>query len=141
MNKTELINQIQEILLKNKIKNLDIIMGEIKPLLIKQRDNSDYQTPRIIDDIEYYLCRYSQKYFLKENMVFSNEKSKGYSKIAISKWTKSDKQVKKIKEQALELFSTGNIEEAQNLLKEAEELSNLKNQVEFYNEIEGDLRD
>lgn len=43
-----------------------------------------------------YFCRFTKKYYPKEEMVFSNGKSKGYSKAAISIWNRINAEIKKV---------------------------------------------
>lgn len=45
-----------------------------------------------------YWCRYHKKYYLQEDMVFSNGKSKGYSKSAIAVWNKNNQRCKNLNE-------------------------------------------
>ena len=52
--------------------------------------------PKEIDGITHYFCRFTQKYYPKEEMVFSNGKSKGYSKQAISVWNRINAEIKKV---------------------------------------------
>lgn len=52
--------------------------------------------PKEVDGIMHYFCRFTQKYYPKEEMVFSNGKSKGYSKQAISVWNRINAEIKKL---------------------------------------------
>lgn len=52
--------------------------------------------PKEIDGVLHYFCRFTQKYYPREEMVFSNGKSKGYSKEAISVWNRINAEIKKV---------------------------------------------
>lgn len=52
--------------------------------------------PKEIDGTMHYFCRFTQKYYPKEEMVVSNGKSKGYSKNAISIWNRINAEIKKV---------------------------------------------
>lgn len=79
-----------------------------------------------------YYCRYLAQYCTEDEMVMSNGKSKGYSKSAISRWTKAGKEAKTLQEKALKLLLDGKQVEGQDLNAQAEELLLKRNKPEFY---------
>lgn len=52
--------------------------------------------PKEIDGVMHYFCRYTGKYYPLYEMVLSDGKSKGYSKIGISAWTKVNQSIKRM---------------------------------------------
>lgn len=82
-----------------------------------------------------YYCRYLAQYCTEDEMVMSNGKSKGYSKSAISRWTKAGKEAKQLQEKALKLLLDGKQVEGQDLNAQAEELLLKRNKPEFYEDL------
>lgn len=82
-----------------------------------------------------YYCRYLAQYCTEDEMVMSNGKSKGYSKSAISRWTKAGKEAKQRQEKALKLLLDGQQVEGQDLNAQAEELLLKRNKPEFYEDL------
>ena len=82
-----------------------------------------------------YYCRYLAQYCTQDEMVMSNGKSKGYSKSAISRWTKAGKESKTLQEKALKLLLDGKQVEGQDLNAQAEELLLKRNKPEFYEDL------
>lgn len=82
-----------------------------------------------------YYCRYLAQYCTEDEMVMSNGKSKGYSKSAISRWTKAGKEAKTLQEKALKLLLNGQQVEGQDLNAQAEELLLKRNKPEFYEDL------
>lgn len=82
-----------------------------------------------------YYCRYLAQYCTEDEMVMSNGKSKGYSKSAISRWTKAGKEAKQLQEKALKLLLNGQQVEGQDLNAQAEELLLKRNKPEFYEDL------
>lgn len=82
-----------------------------------------------------YYCRYLAQYCTEDEMVMSNGKSKGYSKSAISRWTKAGKEAKTLQEKALKLLLEGQQVEGQDLNAQAEELLLKRNKPEFYEDL------
>lgn len=82
-----------------------------------------------------YYCRYLAQYCTEDEMVMSNGKSKGYSKSAISRWTKAGKEAKQLQEKALKLLLEGKQVEGQDLNAQAEELLLKRNKPEFYEDL------
>lgn len=93
------------------------------------------QNPSYYDEdlqSQMYYCRYLAQYCTEDEMVMSNSKSKGYSKSAISRWTKAGKEAKQLQEKALKLLLDGKLVEGQDLNAKAEELLLLRNKPEYY---------
>lgn len=82
-----------------------------------------------------YYCRYLAQYCTEDEIVMSNGKSKGYSKSAISRWTKAGKEAKTLQEKALKLLLAGQQVEGQDLNAQAEELLLKRNKPEFYEDL------
>lgn len=111
--------------------------------------------PSYYDDTlqsQMYYCRYLAQYCTEDETVMSNGKSKGYSKSAISRWTKAGKEAKQLQEKALKLLlsaqqvadedqndSNENVAilraEGQGLNAKAEELLLQRNKPEFYEDL------
>ena len=79
-----------------------------------------------------YYCRYLAQYCTEDEMVMSNGKSKGYSKSAITRWTKAGKDAKLLQEKALKLLLDGKQIEGQDLNAQAEDLLLKRNKPEYY---------
>lgn len=100
------------------------------------------QNPSYVENgINYHYCRYLTIYIPEDEMVMSNGKSKGYSKIAISRWTKAGKDAKLLQEQALKQLLAGNVVEGQDLNSQAEELLLNRNKAEFYQDLVESIQD
>lgn len=82
-----------------------------------------------------YYCRYLSQYCTEDEMVMSNGKSKGYSKSAISRWTKAGKEAKQLQEKALKLLLEGKQVEGQDLNAKAEELLLQRNKPTYYEDL------
>ena len=104
MNKTEIWAEVQKILSTNKVKSS--VINELS-LILAPKVNSG--TPK--NELGQSYCRYTGLYYDDEDMVYQNEemrlqgKSKGYSKVGISKWTKGQKYIKDLKMKALNVES------------------------------------
>lgn len=93
------------------------------------------QNPSYYDETlqsQMHYCRYLAQYCTEDEMVMSNGKSKGYSKSAISRWTKAGKEAKTLQEKALKLLLNGQLVEGQDLNAQAEELLLKRNKPEYY---------
>ena len=95
-----------------------------------QTQNPSYYDETLQSQMHY--CRYLAQYCTEDEMVMSNGKSKGYSKSAISRWTKAGKEAKQLQEKALKLLLDGKLVEGQDLNAKAEELLLLRNKPEYY---------
>lgn len=100
------------------------------------------QNPSYVENgINYHYCRYLTIYRPEDEMVMSNGKSKGYSKIAIARWTKAGKEAKLLQESALKELLAGNIAKGQDLNAEAEELLLIRNKPEYYIDLVESIQD
>ena len=110
---------------------MHILETNLKP---KSGGGSSEHPPKLDEDgniVEAY-CRYHQRYYPVDKMVMSNDKSKGYSKAAIAKWNRAQREVKAMEAKAIEAMNKGNFKEAQALSKEATELKANSLKPEFY---------
>ena len=113
---------------------LAIITNEFSP----KAGGGQTINPSYYDDTlqaQMYYCRYLAQYCTEDEMVMSNGKSKGYSKAAISRWTKAGKDAKSLQEKALKLLLAGQQVEGQDLNAKAEELLFQRNKAEYYTDL------
>ena len=76
--------------------------------------------PRINDDGDQeFWCRFHKRYEVESDMVMSKNKSKGYCKAGISRWTKKMNEAKLLDSKAMEALAAGEIEDAQNYASDA----------------------
>lgn len=150
-NKTTVFKDLQQLnsdlleLLTNKNctkTNVSAIMAELLEKYTPKAGGGQVQNPSYIEDgITMHYCRYLTIYMPEDAMVMSNGKSKGYSKIAISRWTKAGKDAKVLQESALKELLAGNIDEGQDFNAKAEELLLLRNKPEFYQDLVEAIQD
>ena len=132
--KTEIWNEVQEVLVANKAKQA--LIDALEALLKPKSGGGVVQYPmKTIDDKNYHYCRYAAIYVVEDEIVLSNGKSKGYSKKAIAKWTKLGKEAQKLNEDAMKLLLANDIENGQKIAQEAEELKNKRNYSSMYEDI------
>jgi len=101
MNKTELWNEVSQIIEAHKIsKEAATALEE----LLKPRKGGS-ATQRIVKEVEgviYKNCRFTNRLFPESELIYQNEaakeegKDKGYSKIGISLWSKGQKYIKNL---------------------------------------------
>ena len=139
MNKTELYNTLMEILNNHKAK--PALIAEIEALVKPKVGGGIAFAPIEKDGVTYHRCRYTELYLPESELVMSSGKSKGYSKIAISRWTKAGKDAKVLQESALKELLAGNIVEGQDFNAQAEELLLLRNKPEFYQDLVESIQD
>ena len=151
-NKTSVFKDLEQLnsdlldLLTNKSctkTNVSALMAELLEKYTPKAGGGQVQNPSYINDdgITMHYCRYLTIYRPEDEMVMSSGKSKGYSKIAISKWTKAGKDAKVLQESALKELLAGNIVEGQDLNAKAEELLLLRNKPEFYQDLVEAIQD
>ena len=150
-NKTSVFKDLEQLnidlleLLTNKSctkTNVSAIMAELLEKYTPKAGGGQVQNPSYIEDgITMHYCRYLTIYMPEDAMVMSNGKSKGYSKIAISRWTKAGKDAKVLQESALKELLAGNIVEGQDFNAQAEELLLLRNKPEFYQDLVEAIQD
>lgn len=112
---------------------LAIICDTFAPKAGGQSKNPSYYDETLQSQM--YYCRYLAQYCTEDEMVMSNGKSKGYSKSAISRWTKAGKKAKTLQEKALKLLLDGKYVEGQDLNVQAEELLLKRSKPEFYEDL------
>lgn len=150
-NKTSVFKDLEQLnsdlldLLTNKSctkTNVSAIMAELLEKYTPKAGGGQVQNPSYIEDgITMHYCRYLTIYRPEDEMVMSSGKSKGYSKIAISRWTKAGKDAKVLQESALKELLAGNIVEGQDFNAKAEELLLLRNKPEFYQDLVEAIQD
>ena len=123
--------------------NVSALMAELLDKYTPKAGGGQVQNPSYINDdgITMHYCRYLTIYIPEDEMVMSSGKSKGYSKIAISRWTKAGKDAKVLQESALKELLAGNIVECQDYNSQAEELLLLRNKPEFYQDLVEAIQD
>ena len=140
----QLNNDLLELLTnKNCTKtNVSAIMAELLEKYTPKAGGGQVQNPSYIENgVTMHYCRYLTIYMPEDAMVISNGKSKGYRKIAISRWTKAGKDAKVLQESALKELLAGNIVEGQEFNAKAEELLLLRNKPEFYQDLVEAIQD
>ena len=139
MTKTQLWNEVQELLVANKAnKALTSALEELlKP---KAGGGSMQNPPKEIEGTMLYYCRFHQAYEPAENMVMSNEKSKGYCKAAISIWNKRNSAIKTKEAEISELVILGDFEQAKECSGELQAMKAELNDPESFN-LEEDWAD
>lgn len=93
------ITKLQEVLKASGIDNkaaAAIIADAEKQAVERGGFGISANPPKEIDGVLHYYCRYTGKYYPLSEMVLSNGKSKGYSKIGIAAWTKVNQSIKKL---------------------------------------------
>ena len=151
-NKTSVFKDLEQLnsdlldLLTNKSctkTNVSALMAELLEKYTPKAGGGQVQNPSYINDdgITMHYCRYLTIYRPEDEMVMSLGKSKGYSKIAISRWTKAGKDAKVLQESALKELLAGNIVEGQDFNSQAEELLLLRNKPEFYQDLVESIQD
>jgi len=119
--KTQVWADVLEVLTAQKASKK--LIGELETLLAPKSSGS--ANPPVLDDegniVEAY-CRFHGRYEPVANMVISQGKSKGYCKASISKWNKTNANIKRLNDQAVCAMSEGQMEDAQKCAKESEAL-------------------
>ena len=150
-NKTSVFKDLEQLnsdlleLLTNKSctkTNVSAIMAELLEKYTPKAGGGQVQNPSYVENgVNMHYCRYLTIYMPEDAMVMSSGKSKGYSKIAISRWTKAGKEAKVLQESALKELLAGNIVEGQDFNAQAEELLLLRNKPEFYQDLVESIQD
>lgn len=150
-NKTSVFKDLEQLnsdlldLLTNKSctkTNVSAIMAELLEKYTPKAGGGQVQNPSYVENgVTMHYCRYLTIYRPEDEMVMSSGKSKGYSKIAISRWTKAGKDAKVLQESALKELLAGNIVEGQDFNAKAEELLLLRNKPEFYQDLVESIQD
>lgn len=131
VSKSNVWAQVEAILTSNKVKAN--VIEELKSILApKAGGGVSLNPPKIIDGVMHYFCRFHQTYYAESDMVMSGGKSKGYCKAAISKWNKTNMQIKRIESNAVGAICKGDFELAKKLGDEANALKLTLNDPSFY---------
>lgn len=131
MTKTELWASTQELLVEHKASKK--LSQALEELLAPKTSGGSINPPMEIGGVMNYYCRFHQQYEPIDNMVMSGGKSKGYCKASISKWNKTNAQIKKLDAQVQEFVTNGEFERAQEKAKESQDLKAILNAHESYN--------
>nr|DAX61402.1 MAG TPA: hypothetical protein [Caudoviricetes sp.] len=133
MNKTELVSAITEIARNFKV--APEALERIVELVGPQASGSRSVNPPKLNDkgeiVEAY-CKYFQRYLPAAEMVISNGKSKGYSKIACAEVNARRKAIVQKEGELSNLVLGGKVEEAKKLAKDLEVEKSRLNDPEFY---------
>lgn len=140
-NKTQTWNEVQALLeahqTKEKPSKKEIVLREaLEVLLAPKTSGGSANPPQEIDGVMNYYCRFHQTYEPLEDMVMSKGNSKGYCKASISKWNKTNANIKKLDAQVQALVTDGNFEEAQAIAQESKGLKDGLNNPENYDIVE-----
>ena len=113
-NKTQIWNEVKELLIEEKKGPNSKLYKELQSLLEpKTKGASLSNPPKEIDGELHFHCRYTDEWFPKSETIFQNDekrdanKSKGYSKLGISLWNKGQKMMKAKKEELFDLMMSG----------------------------------
>jgi hypothetical protein len=119
-NKTELWNEVQELLVANKAsKKLSVALEE---LLAPKVGGGSINPPKEVDGVMHYYCRFHECYEPEPDMVMSAGKSKGYCRAAISKWNKTNGSIKRLESEAVGAMASGDFDKAQSLAQDVKVL-------------------
>ena len=134
MNKTELVSAITDIAKSFKVapEALDRIIELVGPQASGSRSVNPPKLDKDGNIVEAY-CKYFQRYLPAAEMVISNGKSKGYSKIACAEVNARRKAIVQKESELSNLVLGGKVEEAKKLAKDLEMEKSKLNDPEFYN--------
>lgn len=132
MNKTELVSAITEIARNFKV--APEALERIVELVGPQAAGRSVNPPKLDKDgnITEAYCKYFQRYLPAEQMMISNGKSKGYSKIACAEVNARRKAIVQKESELSNLVLGGKVEEAKKLAKDLEVEKSRLNDPEFY---------
>jgi len=122
--------QVEAILASHKVKT--IVVDELKAILAPKNGGSVSNPSYIENGITMYFCRFHQRYEAECDMVMSQGKPKGYCKASISKWNKTNSQIKRLEAQAVGEMTRDNFDKARELASEAKVLGESLNSPENY---------
>ena len=132
MTKSQVWAEVQKILEGTKVSKAK--MEELSVLLAPKAGGRANPT-LVIDDIEYYYCRYTGKFWPLENMICQNDEkrqlgiTKGYSKVGISLWTKGQKYYKDLKDKLTIAILEGNTDDE--VIAELRDIKDKTNTIEW----------
>lgn len=131
VSKSNVWAQVEAILTSNKVKAN--VIEELKSILAPKAGGGVSLNPsKEIDGVMHHFCRFHQAYYAESDMVMSGGKSKGYCRAAISKWNKTNMQIKRIESNAVGAICKGDFDLAKKLGDEANELKAKLNDPSFY---------
>ena len=117
------------------------VSKETKQIIEQQSVERGFSTmnlPKEIDGVTHYYCRYTAKYYPIEQMIVSNGKSKGYSKIGISAWTKVNTHIKKLSAAIANAIRNDDIDAAKKLSDVVEKVKLKLNDPQSYQKYNDD---
>lgn len=132
MTKTQLWNEVQELLVANKANKA--LTKALEDLLKPKAGGGNSQNPSYEEDgVTYHYCRFHQAYEPADKMVLSAGKSKGYCKASISIWNKRNSAIKAKESEIAELVALGDFEQAKECSDELKLMRDELNAPEAYN--------
>lgn len=134
MNKTQTLEFLKDLLANAQFKSKaeqERVLAIIDENFAPKAGGGQVQNPSYYDEelqSQMYYCRYLAQYCTEDEMVMSNGKSKGYSKAAISRWTKAGKEAKQLQEKVLKILleCEQTKSKANKLLEENEGIENIE---------------
>lgn len=113
-------NEVAELLDNSKIAKgtREALMALLETHLApKSGGGSTANPPKLDEDgnIVEAWCRFHQRYEVVEDMVMTNDKSKGYCKASISVWNKANKAIKDAQAKVSDFLEDDKLSEAQEL--------------------------
>ena len=94
---SSVVTQVEKFCVANKVAKTTAagLIDLLNSLLAPKSGGGTVQNPSYTKDgITYHFCRFHQQYEAEQNMVMTNNKSKGYCKASISVWNKRNSAIK-----------------------------------------------
>lgn len=138
LNKTQLyitlVDSMNLIFEENKVskKVQELLLAIVDENLKAKSGGTSTNPPKLIDDVMNYYCRFHERYEPIQDMVMSQDKSKGYCKASISLWNKTNSQIKKFDSEAVSALSSGDFDLAQEKASKSKSLRELLNSPSHY---------
>lgn len=108
---------------------VDMITTNFKP---QKGGGATANPPKVIDGITYHYCRCFKDYLPEDEMVFSQDKCKGISKIGQKHSYELSKLVNEKNMEALKCYQAGDIENGMRLTQEAKDIEASKDEPATY---------
>ena len=106
----------------------------------KKAGGASRPEPKMIDEVKYYYCRFTGRYWKAEEMVYQNDAKreklddKGYSKSGISLWNKGQKYLKDLQTKSVEMaYGIGYDNNDPEVFKEGKKLMEEANTIKAAN--------
>ena len=131
ISKSNVWAQVEAILTSNKVKAS--VIDELKNILAPKSGGTSLNPPKEIDGVMHHYCRFHQAYEAESGMVMSVGKSKGYCKAAISKWNKTNANIKRMESEAVGAMCKSEFERAKALSEEISLMKSRLNDPSEYN--------